>query len=195
MRLLSTGYGIHESRYATEDPILSAVCEVCGIIESVARRSDTIVIHRVTASGHWSQSAAATSHAQLATFKCLIQGSSFRSTAMTDTTTSPLETINNNASEETWRMRNRGQQTYKMIPNIVNTATVDDWRVMMVDQLSLISWLGHPSSPGQILFPSYLSKKMFKIVILSCSCQAEPRRDALKLHYLYFTIRNKTNLK
>ena len=49
---VSTGYGIHVSRYATEDPILSAVCEVCGIIESVARRSDTIVIHRVTASGH-----------------------------------------------------------------------------------------------------------------------------------------------
>ena len=163
MSLPSIGYGIHVSRYATEDPILSAVCEVCGIIESVARRSDTIVIHRVTASGHWSQSAAATSQAQLATFKCLIQGSSFRSTAMTDTTTSPLETINNNTSEETWRMRNQGQQTYKMIPNIVNTATVDDWRVMMVDQLSLISWSGHPSSPGQILFRSYLSKKCLRL--------------------------------
>ena len=103
------------------------------------------VIQRVTASGHWSQSAAALRQVQLATFKCLIQGTSFRTTAMTDTTTSTLETINNNASEETWRMRNRGQQTYKMIPNIVNTATVDDWRVMMVDQLSLISWFGHPA--------------------------------------------------
>ena len=39
--LPSTGYGLHVSRYATGDPILSAVCEVCGIIESVARRSDT----------------------------------------------------------------------------------------------------------------------------------------------------------
>ena len=37
----STGYGLQVSRYATGDPILSAVCEVCGIIESVARRSDT----------------------------------------------------------------------------------------------------------------------------------------------------------